>query len=177
MLLFPTRCGSTLTTNHELFWNIQQAAWHVAEKTGLVLEEEQNIEQAALPTWEAWIEITSKRRAVLAMYLLHWAYAVWHRIPSFDCNELGFIPAPAAKVLWQSQSAEEWSSLYIKWLARWDGKGYMQREFDKVRLGIGLDELTERWLEEADEFGFIMISIGMFLRLFCRYYSHSMSHG
>lgn len=41
----------------------------------------------------------------------------------------------------------------------------MQREFDKVRLGVAMDSRTERWLEETDEFGFIMISIGMS----CRY--------
>lgn len=38
----------------------------------------------------------------------------------------------------------------------------MQREFDRVRLGVGMNPRAERWLEEADEFGFIMISIGMF---------------
>jgi hypothetical protein len=38
MLLFPTRPGTPLITNHELFWNIQQAARHMAGKTGLVLE-------------------------------------------------------------------------------------------------------------------------------------------
>ncbi|KAL4867744.1 hypothetical protein BDV12DRAFT_186434 [Aspergillus spectabilis] len=74
------------------------------------------------------------------------AYAVFHNVQSFNCRELGFMPAPAAKILWQAQTKHEWNSLYIKWSARWDGHG--------------MDARAERWLEETDEFGMIMISIG-----------------
>jgi hypothetical protein len=170
MLLFAKSSSGDITTNHELFLAIQQVAYHAAD-TGLLLPEEQDQPQQqqhhcqqTLPTWQAWIHVTSKRRSVLSLYLLHWAYAVYHKIPSFNCKELGFIPAPAAKVLWHARSETEWHSLYIRWLARWDGRAYMQREFGEVQLGVAMDSRTERWLEETDEFGFIMISISMYAK-------------
>lgn len=75
------------------------------------------------------------------------------------------MPAPAAKALWQAQSEKEWDSLYIRWLARWDGHGYLQGEFDRIRPGIGMEERAEKWLEEADEFGLIMMSIGRLMSM------------
>lgn len=75
------------------------------------------------------------------------------------------MPAPAAKTLWQAQSELEWNALYIRWLARWDGHGYLQGEFDRIRPGIRMEDRAEKWLEEADEFGLIMMSIGGFISL------------
>jgi hypothetical protein len=69
------------------------------------------------------------------------------------------MPAPAAKVLWQAQAEEEWNTRYIHWLSRWSGWGYLQAEFGNIRPGVVMDVRAEKWLEEADEFGFIMISI------------------
>lgn len=112
------------------------------------------------PTWTAWVHVTSKRRAVLSLYLLRWALSVFHDAPPLDCRQVGFMPAPAAKILWQTKSEQEWNSLYIRWLARWDGHGYIQGEFDQIRPGIKMVERAEKWLEEADEFGMIMMSIG-----------------
>lgn len=73
------------------------------------------------------------------------------------------MPAPAAKVLWQAQTEQEWNTRYIHWLSRWSGKGYLQAEFGNIRSGVVMDLRGERWLGEADEFGFLMISIGMWL--------------
>lgn len=71
------------------------------------------------------------------------------------------MPAPAAKVLWQAQTEQEWKTSYINWMSRWSGQGYLQAEFGNIRPGVVMDSRPGRWLEEADEFGFIMISIGM----------------
>ncbi|KAJ5784012.1 uncharacterized protein N7518_009689 [Penicillium psychrosexuale] len=123
---------------------------------GIFLQEERT---QMRPSWKAWVQVTSKRRAILALYLLHWAYSVLHKVPCFDCRDLGFMPAPAAKVLWQAQTEQEWNTSYIHWMSRWSGRGYLQGEFGKIRPGVVMDSRAERWLEEADEFGFIMISI------------------
>jgi len=39
------------------------------------------------------------------------------------------MPAPAAKMLWQVSHKDEWEALYNRWLARWEGNGYLQQEF------------------------------------------------
>lgn len=97
---------------------------------------------------------------MLSLYLLHWAYSVFHGVQSYDCRELAFMPAPAAKVLWQAGTEQEWNRLYIRWLSRWDGQSFIQGEFFHVEPGIVMGPRAEKWLGETDEFGFIMVSIG-----------------
>jgi hypothetical protein len=111
--------------------------------------------------WKDWIQVTAKRRAVLALYQLQWAYSMYHGVQSFDCRELNFMPAPAAKVLWQARTEREWNALYGRWLQRWRGEAFLQGEFMTVSKGIVLNERADRWLQETDEFGLIMMSIGM----------------
>ncbi|PYI27965.1 hypothetical protein BP00DRAFT_352283, partial [Aspergillus indologenus CBS 114.80] len=156
ILLFPGESSRPTLPPPRLLHKIQELANHAAN-TGLFLQEER---EAMRPTWTAWVHVTSKRRAVLSLYLLRWALSVFHNAPPLDCREVGFMPAPAAKILWQAKSEQEWNSLYIRWLARWDGHGYIQGEFDRIRPGIKMEERAEKWLEEADEFGMIMMSIG-----------------
>ncbi|KAL4908354.1 hypothetical protein BDW74DRAFT_175043 [Aspergillus multicolor] len=155
ILLFPANGSRPTLPDVHLFRKVQDLVNYTAS-SGLFLQEER---EQMRPDWSAWVHVTSKRRAVLSLYLIHWAYAVFHGIPSFNCRELAFMPAPAAKILWQAQSEQEWNSLYIKWLARWDGHGYIQGEYDQIRPGIKMQPRAEKWLEEADEFGMIMISI------------------
>ncbi|RAH67251.1 Zn(II)2Cys6 transcription factor domain-containing protein [Aspergillus aculeatinus CBS 121060] len=155
ILLFPGESSRPTLPPPTLLHKIQDLANHAAN-TGLFLQEER---EAMRPTWTAWVHVTSKRRAVLSLYLLRWALSVFHDAPPLDCRQVGFMPAPAAKILWQAKSEPEWNSLYIRWLARWDGHGYIQGEFDQIRPGIKMAERAEKWLEEADEFGMIMMSI------------------
>ncbi|OJJ97799.1 hypothetical protein ASPACDRAFT_45097 [Aspergillus aculeatus ATCC 16872] len=155
ILRFPGESSRPTLPPPTLLHKIQELANHAANM-GLFLQEER---EAMRPTWTAWVHVTSKRRAVLSLYLLHWALSVFHNAPPLDCRQVGFMPAPAAKILWQAKSEQEWNSLYIRWLARWDGHGYIQGEFDQIRPGIKMEERAEKWLEEADEFGMIMMSI------------------
>lgn len=69
------------------------------------------------------------------------------------------MPAPAAKVLWQAGNEVEWVRLYMKWLARWDGRGYLQGEMEKIESGIVMQSRAEKWLEETDEFGISMAAM------------------
>ncbi|KAH7313545.1 hypothetical protein B0I35DRAFT_275267 [Stachybotrys elegans] len=110
-------------------------------------------------SWAAWIDITSKRRAILTLYLLEFACALYQGVSSYDCVDLSPMPAPAAKVLWQATTEDQWNRLYRKWLERWAGQPYMQAEFFRVKPGIAMNARAERWFAEADEFGFIMVGI------------------
>jgi hypothetical protein len=162
ILLSPSSSSQPPLTDHNIVFRKVELLVYQIVHAGLFLEEERT---QMRPSWEAWVHVTTKRRAVLALYLLHWAYSVLHEVPCFDCRDLGFMPAPAAKVLWQAQSEQEWNTRYIHWLSRWSGQCYLQGEFGNIRPGVVMDARAERWLEEADEFGFIMISIGIYYPL------------
>jgi hypothetical protein len=125
--------------------------------TGLILTQERD---NVRPSWESWIHITAKRRAVFSLYLVHWSYAVYHDIECFPCSQLGFMPAPAPKFLWHSQSRLKWQSLYDRWLKQWKGAPYMMCEFDTISNGTNLERRAELWLEDADELGVLFFSIG-----------------
>lgn len=85
---------------------------------------------------------------------------MYHDTESFACAQLGFMPAPAPKFLWQANCAGEWEDLYDRWLAQWDGVPYMMCEFPAIHAGINLDSRTEMWLEDADELGILFFGIG-----------------
>jgi hypothetical protein len=138
-----------------MFRQIRQIVYHVST-SGLILQEETD---HIRPSWESWLHVTTKRRAVLTLYLIHWSYSVYHSLPSFDCRDLGFIPAPSPKFLWQATERKQWESLYNRWLAQWDGNDFYQWEFFEVQPGIRMNDRCEMWLEDADEFGMIFISI------------------
>ncbi|PVH74147.1 hypothetical protein DL98DRAFT_537687 [Cadophora sp. DSE1049] len=156
MLVFPAKDQQTIPfLDNEVFSEIQQVVRHTA-LSGMILQEET---ENCVPSWEAWIHVTSKRRAVFTLYLLHWAYSVYHHVPSFNCHELAYIPAPAPKYLWNATSEEQWKGLYERWLAQWQGQQYLQHEFMFVTPGPFLDERTQLWLEDTDEFGMMFMSI------------------
>lgn len=201
MLVFPAKDQQSIPfLDSEVFSEIQQVVRHTA-LSGMILEEET---ENCVPSWEAWIHVTSKRRAIFTLYLLHWAYSVsglgvttppifyspftpltepivshfqassssanlypviqvYHHIPSFDCHELGYIPAPAPKYLWNATSEEQWKGLYERWLVQWQGQQYLQHEFMFITPGPFLDVRTQLWLEDTDEFGMLFMSI-------CKYY-------
>ncbi|KAJ5895322.1 hypothetical protein N7495_007013 [Penicillium taxi] len=156
ILLAPFKTSpSDCMSEDAIFRKVEIFVWHVV-RGDLFLPEER---AQTRPSWDAWIHVTAKRRAILALYLLHWAYSVLHKVPCFDCSELGFMPAPAPKALWQAHTEQEWNSKYIHWLARWNGQIYLQAEFGHIKPGAVLSPRAEKWLGEADEFGFIMASI------------------
>jgi hypothetical protein len=140
-----------------IFACLQRVVSYVA-RTGLLLPEERN---CVRPSWESWVHITAKRRAVLSLYLLHWSYSVYHDLESFACSQLGFMPAPAPKYLWQCETKDKWDELYARWLVQWRDGPYMMSEFAGIQASTALEERSERWLEDADELGVLFFSIGM----------------
>lgn len=156
MLMYPSSTQLSLSlVDPAVFLCLQKVVAHVA-RTGLMLSEEH---EHVTPTWESWVHVTSKRRAVLSLYNMHWSYAVYHDLDSFACAQLGFMLAPAPKFLWQCTSKWEWESLYGKWLEQWGGAPYMMSEFPGIQPGTGLDRRTEMWLEDTDELGIMFLSI------------------
>jgi len=157
MLMFPGKDQISLSlVDPAIFTALQRVVSYVA-KTGLMLTEERD---CVRPSWESWIHVTAKRRAIFSLYLLHWSYAVHHGLESFACSQLGFMPAPAPRFLWHCETKGRWEDLYAQWLAQWNGAPYMMREFAAIQAGTGLEQRSERWLEDADELGVLFFSIG-----------------
>lgn len=158
VFMFPAKGQiSVALVDPAIFLCLQRVVNYVA-KTGLFLIEE---EDCVEPSWESWVHITAKRRAIFTLYLVHWSYSVYHDLPSFACSQLGFMPAPAPKFLWQAETRKRWAGLYTQWLAQWGDRPYMMSEFTSIRPGAGLEPRAEMWLEDADELGVLFFSIGM----------------
>lgn len=128
-------------------------------KSGLLLNAET---QSIVPSWEAWIAVASKRRAIQASHTLMWAWSLHHKYPPFGCREVAFMPTPSPKSLWQARDDEEWKGHYSRWLEYWrNGGPHRLEELMLIKPGIEIDERTQRWLGEADEFGLLLMSQGM----------------
>lgn len=162
ILLFPSNEQTSLPLLEEnMFRQLRQIIYHAAA-SGLILDEET---AHTRPSHETWVHITTKRRAVLTLYLIHWSYSVYHNLPSFDCKELGFMPAPCAGYLWRETGKQRWEGLYNRWLAQWDGDDYYQWEFYSIGEGVRIGSRAEMWFEDADEFGMIFMGISMLFHL------------
>lgn len=156
ILLFPTHDDTPLSVvDMAILANIQKLV-NYASSVGLVIHEEMEHVQ---PSWEAWINITSRRRAVFALYLIHWSLSLYHGLSSFDCQELKCMPAPASKLLWQAKDRGEWESHYNRWLVEWGQCEYLHGEVAEVKTGISLDARSEKWLEETDELGIFLMAL------------------
>ncbi|KAI1118398.1 hypothetical protein F5Y14DRAFT_447271 [Nemania sp. NC0429] len=156
LLIFP--CNRQQTLSHvpdHLFGAVQEMAAHVLT-TGMLLHEEASHER---PPWRIWTHIESKRRTLICIYLLHFAYSSCHGVRTFNCLELGRMRAPGPKWLWQAADEKRWMNLYTRWLAQWNGKEIIQAELFLVENGPVMDPRVEMWLEDADELSTLMMSI------------------
>lgn len=134
--------------------------WEVKTRlasTGLFLEQEM---RHTSPSWREWAIVSAKRRTILALHHLEWAWSVLHGYPELLCVELGPLPAPAAKHLWEQQNERKWDVLYETWRTQWKGGYYSMAELFPIKSGTELDERTEAWLAEADEFGVMVMAEG-----------------
>ncbi|KAH9885512.1 hypothetical protein F4778DRAFT_505289 [Xylariomycetidae sp. FL2044] len=136
-----------------LFEQVQHMAYYVAS-TGMVLHEEST---HVRPSWRAWAHVEAKRRSMLALYLVHWAYGVYHAAAHYDCLELGRQRSPGPKYLWQAADERAWESLYTRWLAQWDGREPVLAEFFLVDRDPVMPRRMEMWLEDADELGVVLM--------------------
>ncbi|KAH6647594.1 C6 finger domain-containing protein [Truncatella angustata] len=158
LLIFPTPDQTSQSLiSPSLFIQIQTLGYYIAS-TGLTLHEEST---HVRPLWPIWAHVEAKRRAMCSLYLIHWAYSIYHSAVRFDCGrELSRMPGPGAKFLWLASDEQSWNALYERWLAQWDeGQGLMFAEFVGIDPGVVMNRRAEIWLEDADELGFLMLSL------------------
>ena len=106
------RTSARLLRDEITIMNIQQVAYRLAA-TGLFLGAEQNHTRSQ---WEERIKVSAKNRAIFALYYFDYTSTTVDDLPTFCCDELEVLPAPAGKTLWQAQRIEQWECVYNKWL-------------------------------------------------------------
>jgi hypothetical protein len=137
--------------------SLQEVGFHMSQQNLVLPAETEHVR----PSWDEWILANCRRRTLMVLYCFEWIYSMLNNLPTFPCTELGFMPAPAGKLLWDARTREEWERTYDQWLGRWAGMGaYKMRELQDIKPGPELDLRTEMWLEEADEFGMMYMAMG-----------------
>ncbi|UKZ84185.1 uncharacterized protein TrAFT101_000103 [Trichoderma asperellum] len=157
LCLFPDENSVQYEINEEkLILDISEISLRLAS-SGLALHEETTGE-GKISQWHDWTMMSAKRRTILTIYMLTWAWSVWRNYPSFYCHELQLMLAPSPKALWQAPTETEWLPLYQKWFQKWGGDGYRIGELLSISPKHIVDRRTEDWLEEVDEFGMLLMS-------------------
>ncbi|KAF2814232.1 uncharacterized protein BDZ99DRAFT_459940 [Mytilinidion resinicola] len=141
---------ATMVTLHEMAFRTTQA--------GLVSRAEL---ARSRPTWESWIIVSAKRRAVFAFYLLSSVYNADNYVPSFLAQELREVYVPDAKRLWEARSRREWEREYSQYLSEWeDGLLMISELWLSPDTGSkGRRERIDRWVQSADEFGMMLFAV------------------
>lgn len=143
----------------QLLVEMWQIKHHLAS-TGLFLEEEV---KHTLPPWKKWAIVSAKRRTIISLHHLEWAWSLLYGYPVLTCFELGPLPAPAASYLWQELDGTQWERQYNGWLLQWKGGSYKIGELLHINPGEQLDARSDMWLAEVDEFGMIIMAQGTVL--------------
>ena len=125
-------------------------------QSSLILAEEK---AHTRPSWNDWVLVSCKRRSVMDLNLLVWINAMHNGFKNFPCAESDLVPAPAGKLIWNMDSEEKWEVAYDRWLGRWAGLGIVTHGDLERPHGLNPDPRPELWLEEADEFGIMLISL------------------
>lgn len=141
---------ATMVTLHEMAFRTAQA--------GLVSQAELS---RSRPTWESWIIVSAKRRAVFAFYLLSSVYNADNYVPNFLAAELRKVYVPDAKRLWEARCRNEWEREYSQYLSEWeDGLMLISELWLSPDTGsTGRRERIDRWVQSADEFGMMLFAV------------------
>jgi hypothetical protein len=146
---------------------IMIAIWDVKNSvanTGLfAAEEQQRGHGAPPPPWRTWAAINAKQRTIVSSHQIEWAWSILHGYPPLSCFEMGPLPAPAPKRLWEATDETSWQRLYARWRRQWpeddDGGGiFKMSEFLYSAPGVKLQRRAELWFGEADEFGMLLMA-------------------
>ncbi|PWW77067.1 hypothetical protein C7212DRAFT_278367 [Tuber magnatum] len=109
------------------------------------------------PAWEDWIIAESKRRTMIALYMLDGSYHYAHNIPTFTCGELNEMLLPTPTTLWQSRERSKWEYEYESYLS--DLRG---RRLPKLADILSTDRAylnIEEWVVGMDSFGVTVLAM------------------
>ncbi|CUS12225.1 unnamed protein product [Tuber aestivum] len=109
------------------------------------------------PAWEDWIIAESKRRTMLALYMLDGSFHYAHNIPTFTCGELNEILLPTPTALWQSRERSKWEYEYENYLSDLRGRRLpkMADILSTERTYLNIEE----WVGGMDNFGVTVLAM------------------
>lgn len=113
------------------------------------------------PTWESWIVVSAKRRALLAMYLFSSVYNSDRLLPNFVAEEMRGVYAPGNRALWDAVERETWTKEYDRHLLVWeDGMLEISELWWSPETGSSQRRnRIERWAQTVDEFGMTVFAV------------------
>ncbi|RAL12892.1 Zn(II)2Cys6 transcription factor domain-containing protein [Aspergillus homomorphus CBS 101889] len=113
------------------------------------------------PSWESWIVVASKRRAIFVMYLFCSVYNSDRLLPNFIADEVRGVFAPEGRSLWEAPDRETWEREYDRHLLIWeDGMLEISELWRSADTGtVEQRERIERWLQTVDEFGMLLFGV------------------
>ncbi|KAF5857503.1 hypothetical protein ETB97_005717 [Aspergillus alliaceus] len=155
MLYFSPR-GSSLI-NDKIMITLMELAFRTA-RNGLFCAAEVSHTR---PTWESWIVVAAKRRAIFTMYIFSGVYNADRLLPNFIADEMRGVFAPGNKSLWEAQDRETWNKEYDRYLLRWeDGMLEISELWRSEETGsTQRRERIERWVQSTDEFGMMLFGV------------------
>lgn len=134
-------------------WDVK----HRLAETGLSLNAE--IDNRT-PDFREWAMMAAKRRTILSLHHLEWAWSLLHAYPVLTCFELGPMLAPDAGYLWRETDEGKWKEQYARWLRLWKNGGFKIAELFYINVDEPLSTRAEMWLAEADEYGGLLMAEG-----------------
>ena len=113
------------------------------------------------PTWESWIVVDAKRRAIFTMYLFTSVYNADQLLPDFLADEMKGVYVSGNKELWNASDRETWNKEYDRYLLDWtDGMLKISELWRSEETGtIERRRRIERWVQTVDEFGMMIFSV------------------
>ncbi|KAJ7058274.1 hypothetical protein C8F01DRAFT_1305790, partial [Mycena amicta] len=136
--------------------NLQELSSAIA-MTGL-----QAIPNGSGLSWQAWITAEAKRRTVYTMYMFDNVYSFTKGTASYIATELGQLPLPACKTLWEARTEAAWQAAQHRFVLDWQTLGLPVLEDlwphqDKA-VAARRKEKVDKWVESVDELGMFLFS-------------------
>ncbi|KAF7587820.1 hypothetical protein BBP40_006672 [Aspergillus hancockii] len=156
MLYFSPHGGYSLVTD-KIMITLMELAFRTARNGLFCIAELAHTR----PTWESWIVVAAKRRAIFTMYLFTSVYNADRLLPNFVAEEMRGVYAPGHKALWEAGDRDRWNKEYDRYLLQWeDGMLEISELWRSAETGsTERRERIERWVQTTDEFGMMIFGV------------------
>ncbi|RAK73487.1 Zn(II)2Cys6 transcription factor domain-containing protein [Aspergillus fijiensis CBS 313.89] len=157
MLYFSPRLAAPAAVTDKVMITLMELAFRTARNGFFCVAELSH----SRPSWESWIVVASKRRAIFAMYLFCSVYNSDRLLPNFIADEVRGVFAPEGRSLWEAPDRETWEREYDRHLLTWeDGMLEISELWRSADTGtVEQRERIERWLQTVDEFGMLLFGV------------------
>ncbi|OJJ80828.1 Zn(II)2Cys6 transcription factor domain-containing protein [Aspergillus glaucus CBS 516.65] len=157
IMMYFTPIGGPSVVNDQVMMTLMELAFRTA-RNGLFCTAELS---RSRPNWESWIMASTKRRAILVMYLFSSVYNADHYLPNFVAEELREVYAPESRSLWDAIDREAWTKEYDRHLLDWeDGMLEISELWRSVETSSPQRrKRIERWVQTVDEFGMMIFAV------------------